>query len=239
MKRVKSESNFEKKGVMGLATAVKLNDVNLRLDFETDQTFTIKVNQSEEADERTVPTFFPFKFLKQDKKTSVKVTMNEGGDKVLFISPGSGTFPVKFMKFPSPEGVPPAPETFEGKKGKKSYRAFGAMFEIQKPSPWAGTGLWARFYPNFGKDEGGLLAIAGEGSGSDSLANLLEATGVANHEIQFSENPLPEIQEIAQKEATTFDVVIQKGWIDMIVVKEDEDAFAFPDVKKVHPALAD
>lgn len=239
MKRVKSESNFEKKGWMGLATATKLNETNLRLDGEG-VTFTIKVNQSEEMEERTVPPSFPWKNLGLNKKTSVKVTMNEAGDKVLFVSPGSGTFPVKFLKFPSPEGVAPAPETFEGKKGKKPYRAFGAMFEIQKPNVWAGTGLWARFYPNFGKDEGGLLAIAGEGSGSDSLANLLEATGVAKHEIQFSENPLPEIQKIAQEEATTFDVVIQKGWIDMIVVKEDEDAFEnLPDVDEVHPALQD
>lgn len=237
MKRVKGERNYEKKGWMGVASATKLNDTNLRIDGEG-VTFTIKVNQSEKMDERTVPISFPWKNMKQDKKTSVKVTMNKAGDKILFITPGSGTFPVKFLKFPSAEGVPPAPETFEGKK--EPYRAFGAMFEIQKPNPWAGTGIWARFYPNFGKDENGMLAVAGDGSGSDMLANLLEATGVANHEIPWVENPLPQIQKIAQEEATTFGIVIQKGWVDMIVVKEDEDAFAdLPDVDEVHPALSD
>ena len=249
MNRVKSTGNF-KKGRRGLAQIVKLSDENMRVDFaptdkEATESFNIKVVYGEKG---TVPEYLPFKKMKVNGKLGVSATMNVEGDAVLFAVPASGEYEARFNKMVAPEGQEPVSETKQGKKG--TYKQFATLIEITD-GPWKGTNYWKPFYPNFGKDEAGNLAVAGSGSGSDALFDFLDCTQVVNHTIPFSENPLPEIQTIAQKEDARFKIIVQKGWIDMLV-KPLEDGDAFEDVvdtefkapveeatEKIHPALND
>lgn len=248
MNRVKSDNKFDK-GRRGLAQIVKLSDENMRVDFEaTDkekaESFNVKVVYGEKG---TVPDYLPFKKMKANGKLGASVTMNVEGDTVLFAVPSSGEYEARFNKMVSPEGQAPVAETKQGKKG--TYKQFAVLIEITD-GPWKGTNYWKPYYPNFGKDEAENLAVAGSGSGSDALFDLLECTKVVNHEIPFSENPLPEIQKIAQEEDARFKIIVQKGWIDMLVKPlEDGDAFLEEDTvdtefkspmgEEIHPALND
>jgi len=225
--RVKGNTNLEEKGRRGLADVTKLNDTMLRVDFEATEkekaeSFSVKVTED------SIPEYFPFKNMKVNGKTKVSATMNDKGDKILFANPANGEFEGHFNKMPCPEGQQPAPETKPGKKGK-DYKQFAVLIEVDAmvgtKALWKGCNYWKPFYPNFGKDEDGNLAVAGQGSGSDALYDLLEATGVNEHTIPFSENPLPEIQTIAQAENRKFKFIVTKGWIDMIVPPLTENAF--------------
>jgi len=241
MQRVKGNSNMEEKGVRGLAEVIKLSDENLRVDFEDNKgSFNIKV------EEDSIPESFPFKVMKKDGKIKVSVTMNKDGNKILFAVPASGEYEAKFDKMVAAEGQEPVAETKQGKKGKP-YKQFAVLIEVLDKR-WSGARYWYPMYPNFGQDEDGNLAVAGSGSGSDALFDFLEATGVSQHLIPFSENPLPEIQRIAQAEEKTFKIIVNKGWIDMIVVPMNvDDAFGgdeeigFTEQQKdnVHPALVE
>lgn len=254
MKRVKGTSNFEEKGRMGLAYAVKLSATTMRVDFEATETTksaSFPINVVQGTEDRTIPDYFPFNGLKINGKLGIKATMNVDGTKLLFATPSSGDFQLKFEKFPSAENTPPAPETHPGKKAGTTYQAFGAMFEIAE-GRWKGAKFFSRFYPNFAPDEDGLLAVSGTGDGSNKLFDFLQVTGVSEHVIKYSENPLPEIQEIAQKEGRIFKGIVQKGWIDTLTENlDEEDLFedvpnatpetvvseAEEDVDDIHPAL--
>jgi hypothetical protein len=239
MKRVESKSDYEEKGERGLAMAVKLPGNKLRMDFESGKTFHIEVSKE------TLPENFPWDKMSDNKKKHVSATMNEKGDKVLFINPASGTFKMKLQKFVAKEGQEPVAETKPGKKGK-DYKQFAVLLEIVEGS-WKGTVYWKPFYPNFAPDEDGNLAVSGQGSGSDALYDFLQATGVGNHLIKYSDNPLPEIQRIALQEGKVFEAVVVKGWVDTILTNLDDDeeedeenlAEEEKEPETTHPALDD
>ena len=228
MKRVKGEA--EEKGVRGLASATKIGDDKLRVVFEDNKgTFLLTVGED------TLPEYFPFSKMRKEGTINISATMNKEGTKILFANPASGEYEARFNKMVAPEGQEPVAETKPGTKGKP-YKQFAVLIEIVGvkksdgiTSTWKGANLYKPLYPNFAPDEDGNLAISGGGSGSDTLYDFLEATGVSNHNIPFSDNPLPEIQRIAQKENRTFKVILQKGWIDMIIPPMLDDAFELED----------
>ena len=98
MKRTKGDSNFEEKGKKGLASAVRLNEENFRLDFEDGNSVEIKISKE------TVPACFPVASYTANKPYQVKVTLNKDGNKVLFATPARGEFFVKFSKFFAKDG---------------------------------------------------------------------------------------------------------------------------------------
>ena len=234
-KRVASESNFEK-GEMGLASFTKLDETRARIDFEeSGKSYNIAVSLGTE-ETNTVPPYFPFKAMKPNGSLKVRVTLNKENNKVLFVSPASGELKVKFVKFASPEGVPPVPEEKMG-KGNKPYRCFGTILEVSE-GRWKGCQLYSRLYANFGKDpEDGMLAVSGSGKGSDNLQDFLDATGVNYTSIPFSENPLPEIQEQALENARELSVMIVNGWIENFLSGLGDEAFA--EAEEINPLLAD
>jgi len=224
VKRVKSPNQAEEKGKRGLANAIKLNDDTVRFDFEDGQSVTIK------ASKETLPEYMPFASFVVNKEYPVSVTLNKEENKALFVNPARGEFEGTFEKFNAPEGQEPAPETKMSKKGNKPYKTFGALLVVEK-GKWKGCKYFLAMYPNFGADEDGLLGVSGQGSGSDMLYDFLQATGVDKHQITYSENPLPEIQQIAQQEKQTFRFVVNKGYVETIIppfIAEDE--FAEEDV---------
>lgn len=250
--RVKGDSKFAK-GRRGLAELVRLNEGMIRIDFEKTEkleaeSFNLKVSYGEDG---TVPEYVPVKKMRDGAKIRVSATMNEDGTALLFAVPASGEFDAKLDKFNATDGNEPVAETKPGKKSGTSYKIFSVLIEITS-GVWKGAKYFYSMYPNFGKDEGGMLAVAGSGSGSDALYDFMEATGVVEHEIPFSENPLPEIQKIALEENRQFRIIVAKGWIDRIVAPLNEDDAFLPDEPsanadfpmkeaevKTHPALED
>lgn len=248
--RVKGENKFAK-GRRGLADLVRLDAGRVRIDFEKLEneekapSFPINVTYGEDG---TIPEYVPVKRMKDGAKIRASVTMNEDGSAILFATPANGEFDAKLDKFVAKEGEQPVPESRPGKKGKP-YKVFAVLLQITS-GPWAGCNCWYQMYPNFGKDEAGMLAVSGEGTGSDALYDFMEATGVTDHEIPFSENPLPEIQRLALAENRNFRIIIVKGWVDRIIAPlGDEDAFVdengntespkvdAPEPVVTHPAL--
>lgn len=250
VQRVKGEGKFIK-GRRGLAELVRLNADMVRIDFEkTDkleaQSFNLKVSFGEDG---TIPEYVPVKKMKDNAKIRVSATMNEAGDALLFAVPASGEFDAKLDKFNAPEGQEPVAETKPGKKAGTSYKTFSVLIEIVT-GVWKGAKYFYSMYPNFGKDEDGNLAVSGTGSGSDALFDFMEATGVVEQTIPYSENPLPTIQKLALEENRMFRIIVAKGRIDRIVAPlSEEDAFEtdFPEpelteaqkanVTTHHPAL--
>ena len=227
--RVAGDSKFVK-GRRGLAELVRLDANRARIDFEKtdkekEESFNINVSYGEDG---TIPEYVPVKKMKDGAKIRVSATMNEDGSSLLFAVPASGEFDAKLDKFVAKEGEQPVPETRKGKKGK-DYQTFAVLIQITT-GPWKGANYFYQMYPNFGKDEDGNLAISGSGSGSDALFDFMEAVGVVNYTIPFSENPLPEIQKLALEENRDFRIIVAKGWIDRIVAPlGEEDAFVDED----------
>lgn len=253
MERVKGTGSAEEKGRRGLANVVKLSETTLRVDFEATErekaeSFNVKI-----TGEDTLPEYFPFKRMKANGVVKVSATMNKEGDKILFANPANGEFEGHFNKIPCPEGQEPAPETKPGKKGKP-YKQFAVLIEVDNQvgtkDLWKGCNYWVPFYPNFGPDADGNLAVAGTGSGSDALYDLMEATGVGDNVIEYSENPLPDIQRVAQAEKRSFKFIVTKGWVTMLIPTHNDVGGAFgedeepgfmtePASETPHPALKD
>ena len=260
--RVKSENEFEK-GRRGVADIVRLSADNMRIDFSENEelkqpaeSFNVVVSFGEDG---TVPDYFPFKKMKDGQRIDASVTMNADGSKILFAVPANGYFEVKFDQFVvTTKDAPPVIETKKGKKN--TYGQFACLFEINggdwqglkiKDGVWAGARYWFRLYDNFTNVDG-FLAVRGSGSGSDNLSDFLDATVGGGETIPYSENPLPEIQKLAQEENRRFFVNVAKGWVIGIVVPlsladeslvEDDETIGFSEEQKenveIHPALKD
>ena len=147
--------------------------------------------------------------------------MNKDASKVMFCSPASGDFVFKFVKFTAKDGETPAPITKMGKKNKP-FQTFGALLEVIS-GKWKGTQYYFGLYYNFGKDEDGNLVVTGTGTGSDKLTDFLDVTGVFSHDIKYSENALPAIQEIAQNEDRSFKGIVVRGWVETLIALLDTD----------------
>jgi hypothetical protein len=230
--RIKNESKFDK-GRRGIAEIVRLNETMVRVDFDaTDvlpaESFNVNVSYGEDG---TVPDYIPLKKIKDGSKFPASVTMNKAGTAILFAVPSSGFFEVKFDSFLAPEGQEPVIETKEGKLGKdgkkRTYGKFACLLEITggtwqgltiKKGVWAGAKYWFGLYDNFTQGVEGGLAVGGAGTGSDNLNDFLDAVVAGGSSIQYTENPLPEIQKLAKELDSRFNVNVHKGWVESISV---------------------
>lgn len=232
--RVKNEGIA--KGRRGVAELIRISESKARIDFpatekEPAASFQIDVSFGEEG---TIPDYVPFKKIKDKSKFPLSATMDEAGKRILYAVPANGYFEAEFDKFVAKKDETPCPETKKSTKGNKTYRDFAAMIKVTggdwqglkiKEGCWLGAQYYYRMYDNFADDGNGFLAVKGSGSGSDSLCDFLDATiGGATSQIEFSENPLPEIEKIAQDVKNTFNINVAKGWIASIVVPLSLDA---------------
>lgn len=243
-KRVKRESDFEEKGRRGLAEVVRISATKLRVDFypneDLDQkaeSFNVEVVRDGEND--TIPEYLPFGKLKDGQKFQASVTMNDGGNKILFAVPASGYFEAKFGKFITQNDEAPAWVTKKSKKGKKNYRDADCLLELTggvwqgitiKEGVWLGANYFYRIYDNLVAGEDGNLAVAGSGTGSDNLADFLDAVIDGGEHIPYSENPLPALQDEAYALDRRFNVNVAKGWVVGIVKPlslDDEEEIGF------------
>lgn len=225
-------------GRTGVGVLVKLSETNARMDFEKVEanknkpekpavSFEIKVTHGENA---SIPDYIPFKKMKPNQKISIHATMDEAGTKILYAKPASGYFEVRFNKFVGEEGQAPVMTTKQG-KNNKSYRTFACLFEITggqwnniaiQDGVWKGANYYYQMYDNFAPGVDNTLAVKGSGDGSTNLADFLDAVVAGGEQIQFSENPLPAIQELAHQLDSRFFVNVAKGWVVSLVVPFDE-----------------
>lgn len=212
MKRTEGNNEEYEKGRQGIANLVMLEGNLVRIDFEAGG---VSVNLKKDD----LPEYCPFLAGQSPK---VVITLNKKEDKVLFVSPAQGEFSAKFSKFSGKEGEAPVATSRPGKKGKP-YMAFNSIIELIGNKRWDGATYAAMMYPNFGADEDGNLTVAGSGSGSDMLDDFLTSIGIKDGDIKASENPLPDIQRVAQNLGKTFRVIISRGYIDVFIPDAQED----------------
>lgn len=230
--RVKGDS--VEKGRRGVAKLVRLSATRARLDFEKVEankkypeqpavSYNLDVSFGEDG---TIPDYVPFKLLKDNQALSLSATVDSEGNKIMYAVPASGYFEARFDQFVSDsKDAPPTMKTHTGTKN--SYRTFGALLEITggqwnglniKDGIWKGAKYWYGLYDHFAPNADGGLAVKGSGDGSNNLADFLDATVGGGEQIPFSENPLPELQKVAQAEDRRFFVNVAKGWVVSIVV---------------------
>lgn len=215
MKRGQPKAKNEK-GARDVGKIIKVSDTKVRVEFEGGEVFPIEVSET------TVPKIL-IDVLRNKKvgvSLPVDVTLDSTNTKILFVKPLTGTFDLKFIKFYAKENTPPVIETHT--KGNNTYGSFSAVLEVQnitggKSTNWRGARFNVMFFDSFGQDEDGNLLVESKGEASDFLNDFMDAIGVGNHTIPYSENPLPEIEKIALEESRIF-----SGDIRRVVSKKGE-----------------
>ncbi len=228
-------------GTSGEANLVKLDDKRARIDFAEGKKVELQVVQGNvfEDETTTLPEYVPFKAMAVNKSIPVRLSMEEGDKRVLFINPLAGEFKVKFVRFQAPEGSEPVWVEKQG-KGKRPYREANPFVEVTE-GRWKGLTIRGRLFDNFGEwKEDGLTTIYGEGTGSENLRDFCSCVGFNYWEVPFSENHLPEIQKIALEKENEFSIILVKGYVaNWVAGLDEEDVYGDTPEEKDAPSAAE
>lgn len=163
------------------------------------------------------------------------VNLNADGDELVGVRPIMGMFRCKFKNMFVPEGEDiPQPQFHEGgprtsKDGRKwnadDYYSYMPMMEIVE-GDYKGWQIPVYLNYLFVDDGDGHIMIKGGGKKADMNVSFLDATGVLEKEIKFSENVLPRLQKEILKEARIFLVYLKEGNVDAFATLPEEE----PDV---------
>lgn len=211
-------------GTGGEATLTKLDDKRARIDFAEGKTVNLSVVQGNvfEDEKATLPDYVPFKSMASNKSINVRLSMEKGDKRVLFINPLSGELRVKFVRFQAPEGSEPVWVEKPG-KGKRPYREANPFVEVID-GRWKGLIIRGRLFDNFGLwEEDGNAVVYGEGSGSTNLKDFCACVGYEYWNLPYSENLLPEIQRVALENDNEFSIMLVKGYIQTWAPGYNED----------------
>ena len=159
------------------------------------------------------------------KKGNWFVTLLAEGDGVMGLRPINAMCKGKFSHFVANEDDVPVPIEKEGKYGP--YLAFIALLNLG--GEYKGMVQPFFLYYKFSEYDGNLV-IKGSGRSTDMLQSFLEACGVWDQDIPFSDNVLPTLQKMILVENKVFGLTIKDGWVDSIMELPDqvepEDDFA-------------
>lgn len=211
-------------GTSGEASLVKLDDHRARIDFAEGKSVNLDVviGNVFEDDKATLPDYVPFKSMAAGKSLPVRVSMEKGDKRILFINPLSGELRVKFVKFQAPEGSDPVWVEKAG-KGKRPYREANPFVQVID-GRWKGLTIRGRLFDNFGLwEEDGNTVIYGEGTGSTNLKDFCACVGYEYWNLPYSENLLPDIQKVALKNDNEFSIMLVKGYIQTWTPGFDEE----------------
>jgi len=192
---------------------------------------TIKENVAKGKFQVTFEDGFVKVFDKSDcpdamKKGNWFVTLLSDGDGVMGLRPINAMGKAKFSHFVAGDDDIPVPFTKEGKFG--DYLAFIALLSLG--GEYKGMMQPFFLYYKFAEYDGNLV-IKGSGRSTDMLQGFLEACGVWDQDIPFSDNVLPTLQKMILVEGKVFGLTIKDGWVDSIMelpnqTIEPEDDFA-------------
>lgn len=153
------------------------------------------------------------------------VSVSADGQYLQGMRPLNGAVTVKVKHFAHKEGQPPQ---FKEDKGTRTNRksqtytvndlkftVIGRILsepyeELEVVLPI----LAKRKLNGFVEDDEGMLAIQGDSDAIRKTIMFMEATGVANTPIPFSDNPLPALEKAILNADREFLVVLQNGWPD-------------------------
>lgn len=159
--------------------------------------------------------------LPKNKKYFVSVSGQR--DKITALRPWEGSFICEFIDFKKKPGQPPIHEFPRNRVGQgpngpypKDWHEFTANVRITE-APYTGlvVGIKLRYY--FGMDaEEGLAVISGEGKHAQYLGRFIEVNvgDLEKVRIPFSDNILPQLEALLQKERRAFLLIMSKGWPD-------------------------
>ena len=146
------------------------------------------------------------------------VTLTAEGDKVLGLRPINAMCKGKFSHFVAGEDEIPVPIEREGKYG--NYLSFISLLNLG--GDYKGMVQPMFLIYKFANYDGSLV-IKGTGRASDMLQSFLEATGVWDQDIPFSDNVLPDLQKMILAESKVFGLTIKDGWVDSIMELPDQE----------------
>lgn len=160
--------------------------------------------------------------LPKNKKYFVSVSGQR--DKLTAFRPWEGSFICEFVDFKKKPGQPPIHEyprnrqgmTQDGRPYSKDWHEFSANVRIVEP-PYTGLMISVKLRYYFGIDpEEGLAVITGEGKHAQYLGRFIEVNvgDLEKVRIPFTDNILPQLEQLLQKERHPFLVIMSKGWPD-------------------------
>lgn len=220
-------------GTGGVAKLVKVGETKARIEFESGETVNLDVVQGnvfEEGSKATLPSYVPFKSLKDGGFISVRLSLEAGDKKVLFINPLSGTFTARFIGFAAnpPEGFVPTWVEKVG-EGGRAYREATPFVELTaKGERWQGCKVRGKMYDYFGKDnEDGNTTIfqTKRGNGWKNLEDFCNAVGFEYWNEPFSENNLPTLDTVAKEKNQEFQIVFSNGYVSTWIPSILDDSF--------------
>lgn len=220
-------------GTSGAAKLYKVDDTKARIEFENGTVVNLNVVQGDVFDEEkkaTLPSYVPFKSMKVGGFLNVRVSMEDGNNRVLFINPLSGTYTAKFIGFAAnpPEGFVPA-WVEEKNKWEKVQRRTNPFIELTaKGERWQGCKVRGRLIDKFGKDpDDSNTTIWQEEKGTHwkNLEDFCNCVGFEYWNEPFTENNLPRIQEVGLANDNEFQVVFSNGYISTWLPAIADDTF--------------
>jgi hypothetical protein len=151
------------------------------------------------------------------------------GDSLYSIRPVVGTFIVKFTRWARPENTVATPKEMVGKFGP--YQSMTALLRIFKGDN-AGMEIPLFLNYKFVDDGAGNAAIPTSeksGTAAERLINFLEATGVLDDVIPYTDNLLPTLEKKILKKNQSFSVHVKEGFVDFISSLEGVSVDPDPD----------
>jgi hypothetical protein len=148
------------------------------------------------------------------------VALNTKGDVLFSYRPLSGTFSAKFLKFAAAKDAPPAPQsepsTYRNKAGEvvngDPQLKFTAIILVDDTYEYP-VKLPYRYFQE--DDKGNVTLEYGKlGNQVAKLIDFLDFCGVKDSVIPYTENILPDLEQMILDEDREFIVKVNKGWID-------------------------
>lgn len=160
---------------------------------------------------------------KLPKNKKYFVSVNGARDKLTAFRPWEGSYICEFIDLKKKPGQPPIHEFPRNRVGQgptgpypKDWHEFSANVRIVEP-PYAGLVVAVKLRYYFGIDaEEGLAVITGEGKHAQYLGRFIEVNvgDLEKVRIPFSDNILPQLETLLQKERRPFLLIMSKGWPD-------------------------
>lgn len=214
-----------------IETKSKSNKVDSRLVWNKEGT-TVWAKLPD-SDEKVKFTEYPDWLNNSLRKVSYRVTYEE--NKLVFLSPLNGIFGAKFVEMQHKDDEPLAPVKRDGtgKFGPWVQYQFRAGLRLTDTDM---NGMPVTLFLTYGTDKrdyianaGGKAALARSGSDREAKAFLLlkeflEATGIAETDVDYKDNLLPEFEKIAKKNNRTFSIIYENGYISKIIPLDEEFA---------------